>query len=65
MEIIREGPSTSRPSILDGKNYSYWKPHMISFLKTIDGRAWRAVVARWEPPMFTVDGNFVPKSEVD
>ncbi|KAA0035005.1 putative mitochondrial protein [Cucumis melo var. makuwa] len=26
MEIIREGPSASRPPVLDGKNYSYWKP---------------------------------------
>uniref|UniRef100_A0A9I9ECN8 Putative plant transposon protein domain-containing protein n=1 Tax=Cucumis melo TaxID=3656 RepID=A0A9I9ECN8_CUCME len=25
-EIIREGPSASRPPVLDGKNYSYWKP---------------------------------------
>ncbi|KAA0045506.1 gag-pol polyprotein [Cucumis melo var. makuwa] len=27
MEIIREGPSTSRPPVLSRKNYSYWKPH--------------------------------------
>ncbi|KAA0041441.1 gag-pol polyprotein [Cucumis melo var. makuwa] len=26
MEIIREGPLASRPPVLDGKNYSYWKP---------------------------------------
>ncbi|KAA0037315.1 gag-pol polyprotein [Cucumis melo var. makuwa] len=51
MEIIRKGPSISRPPVLDAKNYSYWKPRMISFLKTLDGRAWRAVVAGWELPM--------------
>ncbi|KAA0062576.1 gag-pol polyprotein [Cucumis melo var. makuwa] len=44
MEIIREGPSTSRPPVLDGKNYSYWKPRMIFFIKTLDGKAWRALV---------------------
>ncbi|KAA0052277.1 gag-pol polyprotein [Cucumis melo var. makuwa] len=38
---------------------------MISFLKTLDGRAWRAVVAGWEPPMITVDCQFIFKSEVD
>ncbi|KAA0054608.1 gag-pol polyprotein [Cucumis melo var. makuwa] len=32
---------------------------MISFLKTLDGRAWRAIVAEWEPPMITVDGHSV------
>ncbi|KAA0035666.1 gag-pol polyprotein [Cucumis melo var. makuwa] len=41
MEIIREGPSASRPPVLDGKNYSHWKPRMIFFIKTLDERAWR------------------------
>ena len=65
MEIIKEGPSTTHPSVLDGKNYSYWKLHMISFLKSLDGRAWRAVVSRWKPSMITADGRFVPKPEID
>ena len=56
MEIIREGPSASRPPVLDGKNYSYWKPRMIFFIKTLDGKAWRALFAGYEPPMITVDG---------
>ncbi|TYK15997.1 gag-pol polyprotein [Cucumis melo var. makuwa] len=47
MEIIREGPSTSRPPVLDGKNYSYWKPRMIFFIKTLDGKAWRALVSTY------------------
>ena len=64
MEIIR-GPSISRPPVLDDKNYSYGKAHMISFLKTLDGRTCRVVVAGWDPPMITIDGHCVPKSEVD
>ncbi|KAA0062800.1 gag-pol polyprotein [Cucumis melo var. makuwa] len=60
-----EGPLTSRPSILDGKNYSYQKSRMILFIKTLDGRARRVLVAGWEPSMIIVDGVFVPKSEVD
>ncbi|KAA0035000.1 DUF4219 domain-containing protein/UBN2 domain-containing protein [Cucumis melo var. makuwa] len=56
MKIIKEeDSSTSRPPVLDGKNYSYWKPRMTLFLKTLDGRAWRVVVARREPLMITVD----------
>ncbi|KAA0025734.1 gag-pol polyprotein [Cucumis melo var. makuwa] len=65
MEIIREGPSASRPPVLDGKNYSYWKPRMIFSIKTLDGKAWRALVAGYEPPMVTMDEVSVLKPEVD
>ncbi|KAA0042995.1 gag-pol polyprotein [Cucumis melo var. makuwa] len=65
MEIIREGPSAFRPSILDGKNYSYWKPRMIFFIKTLDGKAWRALVAGYDPLMIIVNGVSIPKPEVD
>ncbi|TYK21443.1 gag-pol polyprotein [Cucumis melo var. makuwa] len=65
MEIIREGPSASRPPILGGKNYSYWKPRMIFFIKTLDGKAWRALVSGYEPSMITMNGVSVPKPEID
>ena len=65
IEIIREGPLASCPPVLDGKNYSYWKPRIIFFIKTLDGRAWRTLVACYEPPMITVDGVSVLKPEVD
>ncbi|TYK13742.1 gag-pol polyprotein [Cucumis melo var. makuwa] len=65
MEIIREGLSASRPPILDDKNYSSWKPRMIFFIKTLDGKAWRALMAGYDPPMITVNGVSVPKPEVD
>ena len=52
---IREGPSASRPLVLDGKSYSYWKPRMIFCIKTLNGKAWRDLV----------DGVSVPKPEVD
>ncbi|KAA0034783.1 gag-proteinase polyprotein [Cucumis melo var. makuwa] len=38
---------------------------MISFIKILDGRAWRAFVAGYEPPMIILDGVSIPKSEVD
>ncbi|KAA0047108.1 gag-proteinase polyprotein [Cucumis melo var. makuwa] len=47
------------------KNYSYWKPRMIFFIKTLHGKAWRALVAGYESPMVTMDGVSVPKPEVD
>ncbi|KAA0043414.1 gag-pol polyprotein [Cucumis melo var. makuwa] len=65
MEIIREGPSASRPPVLDGKNYFYWKPCMIFFIKTLDGKVWTTLVGGYEPPMVTVNGVLVPKPEID
>ncbi|KAA0063201.1 gag-pol polyprotein [Cucumis melo var. makuwa] len=65
MKIIREGPSASRPPVLDGKNYSYWKPRMIFFIKTLDEKAWKVLVSGYEPPMVTVDSVLVPKPEFD
>ena len=38
---------------------------MIFFIKTLNGRAWRALVAGYEPLMITVDGVSAPKPEVD
>ncbi|KAA0046523.1 gag-pol polyprotein [Cucumis melo var. makuwa] len=36
---------------------------MIFFIKTLDGRAWRALVVGYEPPMTTVDGVSVSKPD--
>ena len=38
---------------------------MIFFIKTLDGKAWRALVAGYDPLMITVNGLSVPKPEVD
>ena len=51
MEIAKEGSSTTRPSILDDKNYSYWRTRMTSFLKSPYAKARRAVKAEWTPLM--------------
>ncbi|KAA0032479.1 DNA/RNA polymerases superfamily protein [Cucumis melo var. makuwa] len=37
----------------------------VSFIKTLDGRVWRALVTGYEPLMVTIDGVSVPKSEFD
>ncbi|XP_012852368.1 PREDICTED: uncharacterized protein LOC105971978 [Erythranthe guttata] len=47
----REGASTVRPPLLDGSNYSYWKSKMKMFIKSVDERAWRAIVTGWTPLM--------------
>ena len=39
--------------------------NLVFFIKTLDGKAWRALVYGYEPPMVIVDGVSVPKPEVD
>jgi hypothetical protein len=46
-----------KPPVLDGTNYPYWKPKMRMFIKSIDERAWRSVLAGWNPPRTTADGD--------
>ena len=54
----------NRPPILDGSNYDYWKPRMVAFLKTLDNKAWRAVIKGWEHPVITLkDGTTKLKPE--
>lgn len=48
MDKIREGNSTTRPPILDGVNYEYWKARMAAFMMSLDIRYWRAVLTGWE-----------------
>ena len=43
MEMFREGGSMTRPPMLDGANYPYWKTKMRAYLKSIDERVWMAV----------------------
>ncbi|KAA0063428.1 gag-pol polyprotein [Cucumis melo var. makuwa] len=38
---------------------------MIFFIKMLDGKAWKALVAGYDPFMITVNGVSVPKPEVD
>ncbi|KAA0054378.1 Receptor-like protein 12 [Cucumis melo var. makuwa] len=62
---LREGSSTTRPPVLDGANYGYWKARMVAFLKSLDLRCWRVVMAGWEYPTETSeDGIITPKSEL-
>src|ERR1044072_47040 len=48
---IKEGGSVTRPPVLDGTNYDYWKARMSAFLKSIDSKTWRAIVKGWTPPV--------------
>ena len=60
MDFLKEGGSVSRPPLLDGSNYSYWKARMKAFIKAIDEKAWRAVLTGWDHPV-TKDTEGVEK----
>ncbi|CAM8997154.1 unnamed protein product [Rhodiola kirilowii] len=61
---LKEGQSITRPPLLEGLNYATWKPVMRSFLKSLDEKAWRAVMRGWtEPMMNNLTGESVPKPE--
>ncbi|CAM8934719.1 unnamed protein product [Rhodiola kirilowii] len=61
---LKEGQSTTRPPLLEGSNYASWKPKMKCFLKSLDERAWKAVLTGWtEPTMENLTGEVVPKPE--
>ncbi|KAL8528619.1 hypothetical protein ACS0TY_006169 [Phlomoides rotata] len=46
-----------KPPILDETNYPYWKQKMRMFIKSIDERAWRSVLAGWTPPRTQADAD--------
>ena len=48
---VKEGGSVTRPPVLDGTNYDYWKARMTAFLKSIDNKTWRAILKGWTPPV--------------
>src|ERR1044072_4099396 len=51
MDNIKEGGSVTRPHVLDGTNYDYWKARMGAFLKSMDNKTWRTIVKGWTPPV--------------
>ena len=55
----KEGGAVSRPPLLDGTNYDYWKSRMEAFLRSVDNRTWKSVVTGWEHPTVIDKDNVV------
>ncbi|CAM8999210.1 unnamed protein product [Rhodiola kirilowii] len=61
---LKVGQSITRPPLLEGSNYATWKPVMRSFLKSLDEKAWKAVLKGWtEPMMNNLTGEPIAKPE--
>ncbi|CAM8877574.1 unnamed protein product [Rhodiola kirilowii] len=61
---LREGHNISRPPLLEGNKYGYWRVRMKAFLKSLDDVVWIAVENGWTS-FVTVDvcGKAVPLTE--
>ncbi|MCH81188.1 gag-pol polyprotein [Trifolium medium] len=55
MDNNKDGGSINRPPVLDGSNYDYWKENMVAFLKSMDNRAWKAIIKGWIHPVVTAE----------
>ncbi|CAI8592110.1 unnamed protein product [Vicia faba] len=47
----KEGGFVNRPAIMDGRNYDYWKPCMVAFLKSLESLAWKSILRGWKHPV--------------
>ncbi|GAA0187139.1 hypothetical protein LIER_34427 [Lithospermum erythrorhizon] len=65
MEGFKEGRSITRPPLLDGSNYSYWKAKMTAFLRSIDTKTWKDVCTGWTTPNITNNNVAVVKQNGD
>ncbi|CAM8968751.1 unnamed protein product [Rhodiola kirilowii] len=54
---LREGQNITRPPLLEGNNYGYWKVRMKAFLKSQDESVWEAIENGWTPPVVTKDNE--------
>ncbi|CAM8919821.1 unnamed protein product [Rhodiola kirilowii] len=57
---LREGQNITRPPLLEGNNYGYWRVRMKAFLKSQDESVWEAVEDGWSPPVVTKDDEVTP-----
>ncbi|GAA0171213.1 hypothetical protein LIER_25299 [Lithospermum erythrorhizon] len=65
MEGFREGVSITRPPVLDGTNYAYWKARMTAFLKSKNTKTWKVVRFGWTTPTVTNNDVTTVNSEDD
>ncbi|CAM8953272.1 unnamed protein product [Rhodiola kirilowii] len=54
---LREGQNITRPLLLEGNKYGYWRVRMKAFLKSQDESVWEAVENGWAHPEVTEDGK--------
>ncbi|CAM8880866.1 unnamed protein product [Rhodiola kirilowii] len=54
---LREGQNITRPPLLEGNKYGYWRVRMKAFLKYQDESVWGAVENGWTHPVISEAGK--------
>ncbi|CAM8877983.1 unnamed protein product [Rhodiola kirilowii] len=54
---LREGQNITRPLLLEGNKYGYWRVRMKAFLKYQDESVWEAVENGWTHPVISEAGK--------
>ncbi|KAG9442590.1 hypothetical protein H6P81_018444 [Aristolochia fimbriata] len=62
-DLMKEGASNTRPPLLDGTNYSYWKARMHAYIRALDERAWKSIEKGWKLPTKVV-GEGAARKEI-
>ena len=57
MEFSRDGTSTTKPPLLNGSNYPYWKVRLTAFLQSIDVDVQNCVKFGYTKPTVVIDGG--------
>ena len=52
---MKNSVSSITPSLLDDKNYPYWKVRVKAYIKAIDESAWHSILIGWTPLTVTTD----------
>ncbi|CAM8944194.1 unnamed protein product [Rhodiola kirilowii] len=48
---LRKGQNITRPPLLEGNKYGYWRVRMKAFLKSQDESLWEAIEQGWSHPV--------------
>lgn len=59
-----EGCLVTRPPMLEGSNYVYWKARVKAFIKSTYEKAWCPLLTCWEPPMIERKMRITLKSKL-
>ncbi|KAG9459211.1 hypothetical protein H6P81_003719 [Aristolochia fimbriata] len=62
-DTIKDGGSSTRPPLLEGTNYPYWKARMTAYIKNIDEDAWLTILEGWSRPTIVLEGKTLDKPQ--
>ena len=62
---IAKGQSSTRPPLINGTNYTYWKTCIRIYIQSVDYNIWRTIIKDPSEPSIMVNGVATPKLKDD